>query len=192
MVEVDFDSLSEYDEDNDDLSLRHCEIIENLPKNAESPFFAFLHCGILHTRNVNSVFKEYDDFSESYFNDLEGNKKRYAKFFEEVEDYSTKIFSKIKEEDMLDFDFSETMARFKLISEMETRGMKGVFNGYGPTGKPKHYKFRTTHITRTKRRDQEATWEEQGAIKIPKLKEQDLLKDLPSACVDYDRFLKYL
>mgnify|MGYP003657003142 CR=1 FL=1 len=102
------------------------------------------------------------------------------------------IVSRIKEEDMLDFDFSETMARFKLISEMETRGMKGVFNGHGPTGKPKYYKFRTTHITRTKRRNEEPTWEEQDAIKIPKLKEYDLLKDLSSACVDYDRFLRYL
>jgi hypothetical protein len=102
------------------------------------------------------------------------------------------VVSKIKEENMLDFDFSETMARFKLISEMETRGMKGVFNGYGPTGKPKYYKFRTTHITRTKRRNEEPTWEEQNTIKVLKLKECDLLKDLPSACVDYDRFLRYL
>ena len=102
------------------------------------------------------------------------------------------VVSKIKKEDILDFDFSETMARFKLISEMETRGMKGVFNGLGPTGKPKYYKFRTTHITRTKRRDQEPAWEEHGAIKVPKLKEHDLLKDLPSSCVDYDRFLRYL
>ena len=102
------------------------------------------------------------------------------------------VVSRIKEENILDFDFSETMARFKLISEMETRGMKGVFNGHGPNGKPKYYKFRTTHITRTKRRHAETTWEEQDAVKVPKLEEHDLLKDLPSACVDYDRFLRYL
>ena len=102
------------------------------------------------------------------------------------------VISKIKEEDILNFDFSETMARFKLVSEMEARGMRGVFNGYGPNGKPKYYKFRTSHITRGKHEDQKSSWKEQGAIKIPKLKEQDLLKDLPSACVDYDRFLKYL
>ena len=102
------------------------------------------------------------------------------------------VVSKIKKEDILDFDFSETMARFKLISEMETRGMKGVFNGYGPNGKPKYYKFRTTSITRTKRKEKDPSWEGQDSIELPKLKEEDLLRDLHSASMAYDRFLRYL
>ena len=101
------------------------------------------------------------------------------------------VVSRIKEEDILDFDFSETMARFKLISEMETRGMKGVFNGYGPNGKPKYYKFRTTSIARTKRKEKDPSWEGQDSIEIPELKEEDLLRDLHSASLAYDRFLKH-
>jgi hypothetical protein len=102
------------------------------------------------------------------------------------------VVSRIKEEDLLDFDFSETMARFKLISEMETRGMKGVFNGYGPNGKPKYYKFRTTSITRTKRKEKDPSWEGQDSIEVPRFKEEDLLRDLHSTTVAYDRFLRYL
>jgi hypothetical protein len=101
------------------------------------------------------------------------------------------VVSRIKEEDILDFDFSETMARFKLISEMETRGMKGVFNGYGPNGKPKYYKFRTTSIARTKRKEKDPSWEGQDSIKMPELKEEDLLRDLHPASLAYDRFLRY-
>ena len=101
------------------------------------------------------------------------------------------VVSRIKEENILDFDYSETMARFKLISEMETRGMKGVFNGYGPNGKPKYYKFRTTSIARTKHKEKVTSWEEQDGIKIPELKEEDLLRDLHSASLAYDRFLRH-
>ena len=101
------------------------------------------------------------------------------------------VVSIIKEEDILDFDFSETMARFKLISEMEARGMKGVFNGYGPNGKPKYYKFRTTSITRTKRKEKSTSWEEQNDIKMPKPKEEDLLRDLHPASMAYHRFLRH-
>ena len=101
------------------------------------------------------------------------------------------VVSKIKEEDILDFDFSETMARFKLISEMEARGMKGVFNGYGPNGKPKYYKFRTTSITRTKRKEKSASWEKQDDIKIPEVEEEDLLRDLHPASMAYHRFLRH-
>ncbi len=83
------------------------------------------------------------------------------------------------------------MARFKLISEMETRGMKGVFNGYGPNGKPKYYKFRTTSIGRTKHKEKDAAWEEQDGIKLQEVKEKDLLRDLYSASMAYNRFLRH-
>jgi len=49
----------------------------------------------------------------------------------------------LTEEQLIDFNFSETMARFKVVNEMEKRGMKSVFNGYSPTGRPKYYKFKT-------------------------------------------------
>jgi len=47
-----------------------------------------------------------------------------------------------------EFDFSQTMARFKVINEMKCRGMKGLLSSYGPNGKPKHYDFKTSTISR--------------------------------------------
>ncbi len=61
------------------------------------------------------------------------------------------IVSQLAQEQILNFNFSETMARFKLINEMEKRGMKGLFNGYNSAGNPRHYKFKTSHIRREKK-----------------------------------------
>jgi len=98
----------------------------------------------------------------------------------------------VTEKQMLDFDYSETMARFKLVHEMESRGMKGKFNGYSPTGRPRYYKFRTSHIYRTKYKERSSSWIEEDGIKTPRVKEEDLLQALPQAALAYDRFLRNL
>ena len=95
------------------------------------------------------------------------------------------------EEELSIFDYSETMARFKMISEMESRGMKGKFNGYGPKGRPKHYKFRTTHDHRTKNRSpQKKIRITDNRISAPQLAEEDLVASLEEAALTYDRFLR--
>jgi len=70
--------------------------------------------------------------------------------------------------------------------------MRGRQNGYSTNGSPKHYKFRTTSISRTKRRDSVAPYTENDQISIPKVSERDLLENLEASCATYDRFLKYL
>lgn len=102
------------------------------------------------------------------------------------------VVSYLTAEQLSDFEYSETMARFKTIHEMESRGMKGKFNGYGPNGKPKHYKFRTTHITRGTQKQYGKTKSKQSYIQIPNCSEQVLLKNLSTASVAYDRLLKVL
>ncbi len=102
------------------------------------------------------------------------------------------VVSHLTEEQLLDFDFSETMARFKMIHEMEKRGMKGKFNGYGPNGNPKYYRFRTAHVKRRSRRTAATPAGKQKSIEIPRLKEQDLFKDLSLACMGYGGFLREL
>tara|TARA_A100001015_G_C14946298_1_gene694797 strand:+ start:226 stop:1128 length:903 start_codon:yes stop_codon:yes gene_type:complete len=91
-----------------------------------------------------------------------------------------------------DFNYSETMARFKTIHEMELRGMKGKFNGYGKNGKPKHYKFRTTSIHRERSEQTNQHKAESTHIEIPLDSEKDMLQNLPTASVAFNRFLKYL
>jgi hypothetical protein len=102
------------------------------------------------------------------------------------------VVSVLTEPQLLDFDYSETMVRFKLIHEMESRGMKGLFNGYSTSGKPKYYKFRTTSISRTRGRRTDSFAAQASNIEIQHPSQEDLLKDLSTACLDYDRFLSYL
>jgi hypothetical protein len=102
------------------------------------------------------------------------------------------VVSRLSKAQLTMFEYSETMTRFKLVSEMEKRGMKGVFNGYTTSGKPKHYKFKTSHT----RRDLQSTpgpetSKEASIICSPRL-EKDLLSELPSSIMAYDRFLKHL
>ena len=102
------------------------------------------------------------------------------------------LVSFLSKEDLSSFDYSETMARFKAVSEMEDRGMKGVFNGYSPTGRPKYYKFRTSNIAREKRAQFDAPWKEEVGVEAPRVAEQVLLEDLREAYTSYNRFLRNL
>ena len=101
--------------------------------------------------------------------------------------------SELTESQLLDFDYSETMSRFKVVHEMEHRGMKGAFaHDYTKAGKPKHYKFRTTCIGRKTHKRRVTEEPQAGNVKVAQYSQNDLLKDLPQACVAYDRFLRYL
>jgi hypothetical protein len=102
------------------------------------------------------------------------------------------IVSTLTQDQLSEFDYSETMARFKMISEMEKRGMKGRQNGYSTNGNPKHYKFRTTPIRRTKRRDPVEIASADDRVSLPRVSQKSLLKNLETSCAAYDRFLRYL
>ena len=101
--------------------------------------------------------------------------------------------SHLTQEQLLNFDYSETMARFKTVHEMESRGMKGAFaGGYTTAGNPKHYKFRTTSIGRQTNRQRTEVEALEANVEIKTQSEKDLLRDLPAASMDYHRFLKHL
>ena len=102
------------------------------------------------------------------------------------------VVSTLTEEQLLDFDYSQTMARFKMIAEMRERGMRGLFNGYSPTGTPKYYKFRTTIIGRERRKKPLRPQPSIATVEIPEVNEKDLLQSLPQACVGYHRLLDNL
>ena len=101
--------------------------------------------------------------------------------------------SRLTPEQLQDFDYSQTMARFKAIHEMEKRGMKGTFaHDHTKAGKPKHYKFRTTSIRReTYKRGDEVRPQSEN-IEIANYSPQDLYQGLPQASLAYDRFLRNL
>jgi len=90
-----------------------------------------------------------------------------------------------------EFDYSQTMARFKAVHEMEQRGMKGLKNGVGPDGKPKYYKFRTSAIKREKTNAKFKHFrDERHRFSFPRSTEKTLLKNLSNTSLGNYRFLK--
>ena len=102
------------------------------------------------------------------------------------------VVSLLTEEQIADFNYSETMARFKLLHEMETRGLKGPTNGYGPNGKLKYYKIRTTSIDRTISKLKHANKPKASNIKAEEIIKEDYYARLPQASLGYNRFLRHL
>ena len=100
--------------------------------------------------------------------------------------------SELTGKQLLDFNYSETMARFKVIYEMEERGMRGKFaHGHTKSGNPKHYKFRTTSIRRHANRRGNSYEPQSENIKVEAVDTQSLLQNLPQACLAYHRFLRH-
>jgi hypothetical protein len=102
------------------------------------------------------------------------------------------LVSTLTKEELLDFDYSQTMARFKMIAEMRDREMRGPFNGYSPTGNPKYYNFRTSIIGRETSKKSASPRASIPTVEVSTIQEEALLQDLPQACVEYNRFLENL
>jgi len=102
------------------------------------------------------------------------------------------LVSTLTKEELLDFDYSQTMARFKMIAEMRDREMRGPFNGYSPAGNPKYYNFRTSIIGRETSKKSARPRASLSTVEVSTIQEETLLEDLPQACVGYDRLLENL
>ena len=92
-----FDEFQIFDEYNDDLILRHSNLIEKMKtKNEDGQnFFLYLQFSNIHTGISNEVLRVYDNFSEEYFQNKKLNEKRYDELFKKSEFYLDKIFEKI-------------------------------------------------------------------------------------------------
>lgn len=75
------------------------------------------------------------------------------------------VVSRLTREEALDPNYSETMARFKMEKILYDNGIKGPLNGYGPTGKPKHYRLKTSHIRRDRVDLSAPRWSETTKVK---------------------------
>ena len=100
--------------------------------------------------------------------------------------------SKLSRLQLLNFDYSETMARFKTVQVMKDNGMKGKFNGYTKKGTPRHYDFRTTSMRREIRSQENEIDAASSNIQIEDTSEEALLRDLPTAVRPFNRFLERL
>jgi len=102
------------------------------------------------------------------------------------------IISHVRATDIDEFDYSQTMARFKMIHEMEERGMRGMFNGYSPTGTPKYYKFRTTIIGRQRRAQSHGPLTPAKKVTVATESEADLLASLAENSHHYQGILDHI
>ena len=100
--------------------------------------------------------------------------------------------SKLTKKQLLDFDYSQTMARFKTLQHMKNNGMRGKLNGYTKNGTPRHYDFRTSSIRRETSRIESEHKPTASDIHIQKTCEKDLLQSLSNAIKPYDRILGML
>ena len=89
-----FDEFQIHDENHDDLTSRHLELIEKTYANNQN-FFLYLQFSGIHTGINNEVLKVYDNFSKEYFKNKKLNEKRYDKLFKKSELYLEKILEKI-------------------------------------------------------------------------------------------------
>ena len=100
--------------------------------------------------------------------------------------------SRLTHKQLLDFDFSQTMAKFKTIQTMKDNGMRGKFNGFTKKGTPRHYDFRTTSIRRETSSTATLKKAKSDCVEIKKESESGLLSHLKDNIVTYDRVLEGL
>ena len=97
-----FDEFHIHDENKDDLSKRHSNLIDLVKtKNDQgSRFFLYLTYSNIHTGIKDEVLKIYNNFSEEYFQNKTINEKRYDRFFSKAENYLEIILKKIQDLDL--------------------------------------------------------------------------------------------
>ena len=91
-----FDEFVVHDEDNDDLTIRHQEILRRLKTSNNKNFFVYLHYSNIHTGIKNEVLNVYRNHSQEFFDDITKNKNRYTKLFKKAENYLESILEEIK------------------------------------------------------------------------------------------------
>ncbi|CAI9832563.1 Sulfatase [Nitrosopumilaceae archaeon] len=88
-----------HDESKDDLVARHAGMLEEMKGRSDSggSFFLYLQYSNIHTGIMNEVLRVYDNFSEEYFADRDGNRRRYDRLFAGAERYLDAMLGKIGE-----------------------------------------------------------------------------------------------
>ena len=92
-----FDTFTVHDEINDDLTLRHTELLTDVSKRHKNGqnFFLYLHYSNIHTGIMNEVLKKYTNFSKDFFDNKEVNAERYDRLFSNSEIYLSKVLDQI-------------------------------------------------------------------------------------------------
>ena len=92
-----FDKFIIHDELNDDLTVKHRELLKkmSLLVQKNKNFFLYLHYSKIHTGIMNEVLKVYNNNSKEFFDNRTKNEQRYDTLFENAEIYLQSILDEI-------------------------------------------------------------------------------------------------
>ena len=98
LPKIGFDSFVVHDEENDDLTIRHKLLLDEMKNksNQNKDFFLYLHYSNIHTGIMQKVLKKYDNFSEEYFSRKKENEKFYDGLFKKADVYLGEIIAHCK------------------------------------------------------------------------------------------------
>ena len=102
------------------------------------------------------------------------------------------VVSILSDDQIDDFDFSETIVRLTTTQKMKDLGLRGPRNGYQKDGSIRYRSFKVEAINRSKFVSTPPLWLETDTIKVPKVSEEELLSQLPEIAERNKRILGYL
>jgi hypothetical protein len=86
----------------------------------------------------------------------------------------------------------ETIVRLTMLEKMKGLGLRGPRNGYQKDGSIRYRSFKVEAFNREKLLTSPPLWLETDTIKVPKIKEEDLVKDLERIAEKHKRILGHL
>jgi hypothetical protein len=102
------------------------------------------------------------------------------------------VLSILSDDQIDDFDFSETLVRLTALQKMKDLGLRGPKNGKQADGSQRYRSFKAQAIDRTKLLASPPLWIERDTIVVPKIEEKDLVKDLGRIAENHKRILRHL
>jgi hypothetical protein len=102
------------------------------------------------------------------------------------------VLSILSDDQIDDFDFSETLVRLTALQKMKDLGLRGPKNGKQADGSQRYRSFKAQAINRSKFLASPPLWIERDTIVVPKIEEKDLVKDLGRIAENHKRILRHL
>jgi len=102
------------------------------------------------------------------------------------------VLSILSDDQIDDFDFSETLVRLTALQKMKDLGLRGPKNGYQEDGSQRYRSFKAQALDRTKLLASPPVWIERDTVVAPQITEKDLVEDLGRIAENHKRILGHL
>jgi len=102
------------------------------------------------------------------------------------------VLSILSDDQIDDFDFSETLVRLTTLQKMKDLGLRGPKNGKQADGSQRYRSFKAQAINRSKFLTSPPVWIEGDSVVVPQITEEDLVQDLGRIAENNKRILNSL